>query len=568
MHRISFAAFAIAVFTMLSSASAQSLPAANPISAIIPDTNYSLTLERVIRIPDSGSGNTRFARIEQTSPVNDGSGRIFVADNRGDMYWFNPGDTNPTHFFDFTSIPNFKANTGTSGLRAFAFHPNAFTPGTPGYQKLYAAYSLEAANNQEDHRSVISEFTLGAGGVPIASSRRELFTQSQPLSGHNVGKINFNPNLSPTDSDYGNLYITFGDGGNHVAPAQPLLNQRAQDTSNFLGSVLRINPLQSGSSSYTIPTDNPFVGQSGFRPEIWAYGLRNPHHFGFDLGGNGDMFIADIGQSNIEEVNIGVAGANYGWSVREGTFDVTGKAAGNPISADVLPANHVNDPYTYPALQYDHDFENDGQDSIAIAGGYVYRGSLVPELQGKYLFGDFANNEEGPIFVVDVDELELRDDFTNLSSLDDGFLTPIQKLRLTDDNGQDVSFLDLVKVDNTASNLRRTDMRFGYDLDGEVYVTSKRDGWIRRFVSTLKPGDYNRDGVIDAADYTVWRDTRGQSADLRADGNGDSVIDNSDWIVWASNFGDANPTAFVPEPASTPLLWGLLMLWLAHRRAS
>jgi hypothetical protein len=351
------------------------------------------------------------------------------------------------------------------------------------------------------------------------------------------------------------MYISFGDGGNYRSPSDTTLSPNGQDTTNFLGSMLRIDPLQSETDPYTVPADNPFVGQAGILDEIWAYGLRNPHQFSWDRGGNGDMLIADIGQSNIEEVNLGVEGANYGWSLREGTFDMTGKAPDNPIAADVLPANHPSDPYTYPVAQYDHDADNTGQNNAAIAGGFVYRGTQVAELRGKYIFGNFGTfgnfgkpDDFQDIYVVDVDQLQLRDDFTDLASLSDGFLAPVQKLSLVDDSGDPIQLLDLVRQKSGNNGQNRTDMRFGIDAEGEIYVTSKKDGTIRRFVGTPLP-DYDFDGDIDGADFLDWQ---------RTDGSPDGLSD------WQNQYGSVSPGgldgAAVPEPNSVALLLAALAI--------
>ncbi|QDT68396.1 Quinoprotein glucose dehydrogenase B precursor [Planctomycetes bacterium MalM25] len=475
----------------LNPATAQTLPAANPISATIPGTSFNLKLEKVIQLPDSSTGNNRFARIEQISPAIDGSDRMVVADQRGRVYTFTPGDAAPTLFFDFGSnIPGFRNGNQQSGLRGFAFHPNAFAnPNAPGYRKMYTAHEIDP-NGAEDHLSVVSEWSLDAGGAVIPGSRRDVLSQSQPRGDHNIGKVGFNPNLSPGDADYGNLYVSFGDGGNYRTDrGDTTLNPNGQDTTNFLGSMLRINPLQNGGNAYSVPADNPFVGQGGFRPEIWAYGLRNPHQFSWDTGGDGQMLIADIGQSNIEEVNLGVAGANYGWSVREGTFDMTGKQPGNPIQADVLPANHTGDPYTYPVVQYDHDFDNAGQDNAAIAGGFVYRGSLVSELRGKYVFANFGSSTQfQDVYAVDVDALQQEDDFTGLDRASvEAFLAPIEIVGLLNDSDQPIQMLDLVRQESGNNGQNRVDMRFGIDQNGEVYISSKKTGSIWRFVGTPVP---------------------------------------------------------------------------------
>jgi glucose/arabinose dehydrogenase len=525
------------------------LPAANPISAVMPTTTFTVQLEEVVRLPNSGSGSNRYARIEQIAAAPNGSDTLYVADQRGRFYEYTPGGS-ALALFDFRSnIPDFKNGDGQSGLRGFAFHPDSLNPGADGFRKFYTAHEIET-NANESHLSVVSEWTLDASGIPMAGSRRDILTQSQPRGDHNIGKIGFNPNVTPLDADYGNLYISFGDGGNYRSPAiggsDLTLNPNGQDTSNFLGSILRINPLENDGNPYTVPADNPFVSSAGFEPEIWAYGLRNPHHFGWDRGGDGAMLIADIGQSNIEEVNLGIAGSNYGWSFREGTFDVTGKLPDNPISAAELPADHVNDPYTYPVAQYDHDFANTGQISAAIAGGYVYRGSQASELSGKYIFGNFGSDGEGQVYVVDVDQLQTRDDFTDWESMNDGFLAPVQQLQFVDANGQPTTLLELIQDASGNSTQSRTDMRFGIDNNGEVYISSKKDGWIRRFVGTPIAGcDFDRDGEcnqddVDALSAAIVAVKNGGLPELLFDINGDSLVDNTDLQQWLADAGVEN----------------------------
>ena len=470
-------------------AQATTLPAANPIPATIPETSFALTLEKVIELPDSSVSINRFARIEQISPDPRGGDEIYVSDQRGKVYTFTPGDASPDLFYDFgANHPDFR-DGNQSGLRGFAFHPNAYgSSSAPGYLKIYTAQDITFGGN---HFSSVSEWSLSSRGAVIPNSRRDILFQSQPRGDHNIGKVKFNPHAVPGDDDYGLLYISFGDGGNYrssdAGGSDTTLNPNGQNRNNFLGSILRINPVEDGDDPYTIPDTNPFPDTVGVRPEIWAYGLRNPHHFSWDRGGDHKMLIADIGQSNIEEINLGAIGRNYGWSIREGTFDMTDKAPDNPIAADTLPANHTTDPYTYPVAQYDHNFDNTGQVGAAIAGGYVYRGDRVPLLRGKYVFGNFGfTSDYQEIYVVDVDELEQRDDFTDLTSLNDGFIGPIQQLRLIDSNEQAVKLLDLVRDESGSGGQSRTDMRFGIDNHGEVYVSSKKSGTIWRFAATPK----------------------------------------------------------------------------------
>ena len=201
--------------------------------------------------------------------------------------------------------------------------------------------------------------------------------------------------------------------------------------------------------SYRVPEDNPFVGQAGVLPEIWAWGLRNPQRFSWDSGGSGRMFIVDIGQANVEEVNLGRAGANYGWSLREGRFVVVHQ---DEDQKRPLPADDAELGISYPVAQYGHE------DGFAIAGGFVYRGQEIPELKGKYVFGAIA---KGRLFYFDAEDLEPGDQVR------------IHEL-LISPGGRRQSLLEVLGDDY------RADLRFGMDGSGELYVLTKRDGAVRR----------------------------------------------------------------------------------------
>ena len=195
----------------------------------------------------------------------------------------------------------------------------------------------------------------------------------------------------------GFLYISLGDGGGaDDADGQPFIggdlvghgpDGNGQDRSNPLGSVLRIDPQGSNSANgnYGIPASNPFVGQPGVE-EMFAFGLRNPFRFAFDTL-NGDLWLADVGQNDIEEINIVSSGDNLGWPLKEGSFffDNNGTLDGFVTDVDPgVPAGLVD-----PVLEYDHD------EGIAIIGGFVYRGNAIPGLQGAYICGDYASPQTG-----------------------------------------------------------------------------------------------------------------------------------------------------------------------------
>jgi glucose/arabinose dehydrogenase len=205
----------------------------------------------------------------------------------------------------------------------------------------------------------VLEFAVTDTGVNPGSERQILFVD-QPFSNHNGGQLAFGPD--------GYLYIALGDGGSAGDP-----DDNAESLGTLLGKVLRIQPRGSGEGRYQIPPDNPFVGRANARPEIWAYGLRNPWRFSFDRE-SGDLWIGDVGQGTWEEVDVEPVGSgggvDYGWDRLEGTHPYEG----GPVD-DAVP----------PVYEYPHD-----GGVCAVTGGYVYRGEEIPALRGAYVFGDFC----------------------------------------------------------------------------------------------------------------------------------------------------------------------------------
>lgn len=224
---------------------------------------------------------------------------------------------------------------------------------------LFVSYT----DGTDDGASVIAAYAMD-GDVADARSRKEVLRQPQPFANHNGGDIAFGPD--------GYLYVGFGDGGSQGDP-----DDNGQDLGTLLAKMLRIDVSASiTDGGYTVPDDNPFVGQAGVRNEIWALGLRNPWRYSFDRA-NGDLWIADVGGSEWEEVDYLPAsggtgrGANFGWSLREGAHD-TDKTGDRSLAM------------AEPIFEYSHD------EGASITGGFVYRGTRVPALSGVYLFSDFA----------------------------------------------------------------------------------------------------------------------------------------------------------------------------------
>nr|WP_180218030.1 PQQ-dependent sugar dehydrogenase [Streptomyces albus] len=235
---------------------------------------------------------------------------------------------------------------GERGLLGLAFDPDR--------THLYLSFTdLRGASR-------LDEFAVVDGQVR-KGSRRTVLTQEQPFANHNGGAVAFGPD--------GMLYLALGDGGSANDP-----HDNGQNLDTLLGKILRIDPAKG--DPYAVPADNPFVGEPGVRPEIWAYGLRNPWRFSFDAA-RGDLLIGDVGQNRREEIDRAPAGSgggeNYGWSRMEGTLPVAGEE----------PADHVP-----PVFEYDRSSSR-----CSVTGGYVYRGKALPHLRGRYVFSDYCEGD-------------------------------------------------------------------------------------------------------------------------------------------------------------------------------
>ena len=311
------------------------------------------------------------------------------------------------------------------GLLGLAFHPGFAMAGSAGFGTLYTYHSelipagsapTYAAPNGavQNYKNVVAEWKvnpLDANQVD-PTSRREIISFGKNAGNHNGGTIAFGPDSY--------LYLGLGDGGNanDVGPSHIEPGGNAQNLSTPLGKMLRFDPLNpaltagsanpvSPNGQYRIPVDNPFqaVGQV---PETFAYGFRNPYRFSFDRG-SGDLIAADVGQGNIEEIDRVILGGNYGWAIKEGDFlfdratgDIGPRSPGSPAG--------LIDPIvgTLGTLEYDHG------DGISITGGFVYRGSAIDELFGKYVFGDLALENlpprvDGRLFYADLVTGEIKE---------------------------------------------------------------------------------------------------------------------------------------------------------------
>jgi glucose/arabinose dehydrogenase len=293
-----------------------------------------------------------FSQPVHVTHAGDGSGRIFVVEQAGRIRILDNGVVLPSPFLDISAK---LVCCGEQGLLSVAFPPGF---AAKGY--FYVNYT-----STPDGTTVIARYRVSAGDANMADPLDEevILTVPQPFANHNGGQLAFGPD--------GFLYIGMGDGG---SGGDPLNNGQSPGT--LLGKLLRID-VESGAVPYGIPPTNPFLGMVGYRPEIWALGLRNPWRFSFDPG-TGDFYVGDVGQGNFEEIDFQPAGdpggRNYGWNIMEG--DVC-----YPVGT--IGCNRTG--LALPVFVYDHAL------GCSVTGGHVYRGSAFPSLQGVYLFGDYCS---------------------------------------------------------------------------------------------------------------------------------------------------------------------------------
>jgi len=358
------------------------------------------------------------------------------------------------------------------GLLGLAFHPDYRSNGR------FYTYTSEPssgppsfpstlpAGTAPDHQNVISEWRAVMPGNPslgVQAGRRVLARIDWPQFNHNGGDLAFGPD--------GLLYVSTGEGGN--ADDQGIghgPNGNAQDLRVPLGKILRIdvNGTNSTNGQYGIPQSNPFVSsEAGALPEIFAFGFRNPFRMSFDTR-TGELFVGDVGQNDIEEVDRVVRGGNYGWRVKEGTlfFDPNGDADG---FATREPPGAVPRRLIDPIAQYDTHHEGH-----SVIGGFVYRGTLLPQLREKYVFGDFSVLFKFPSGPHDYGRL-----FHIRPGPRRGELSPISELQIAGGNAVSLAVLG-----------------FGQDADGEIYVMGNvsgvpfgTDGVVMRLAPHVRMGE-------------------------------------------------------------------------------
>ena len=440
-----------------------------------------LTLERLAAGLDRPSG---------IAYPKDGSRRIFILEQHAGRIRVMDLKTNTIAPTPFLQIGNL-ATGNEQGLLGMAFHPDYTSNG------LFYVNITVTGGSFGSGRTEIREYAVSSTdpNAADAASGRTILSYDQPYGNHNGGWIDFGPD--------GFLYIASGDGGSGNDPGN-----RAQTLDTLLGKILRIDVDASDAGLYGIPPDNPFVDVPGARPEIWVYGLRNPWRCGFDRG-TGDLYIGDVGQGQIEEVDYQAAespgGENYGWRVMEGTRCAdSSQTEGNPPCSDpsLVP----------PIYEYSHPT------GFAVVGGYVYRGQAIGGLQGTYFVADYQT-------------------------------TRIWSFRY---DGNDVSeFVDRTEELEPGSFDLKLISSFGEDEAGELYFLDMADGEVFRLVSDSPTfvGDFDHNCRVDFRDTLLLAEdwlsgecgSTNDCNDLDLDQSG--RVSGPDFATFAQNWLSDTPVA-------------------------
>jgi hypothetical protein len=453
--------------------------ATDPFPAPIPASDGVITVHYIefASVPDIAGEPARLMLL-----VNEpGTRRLFTNDMRGPLYSISYDGKAVGLYLDLNA-PAWTLNVNSSdferGVQSFAFHPQFNQRGTRGFGKFYTLTDTSQTTPPPDfvpgggsnsHDTILNEWTAKnpAAATYDGGPPRELMRFEQPFGNHNGGQLAFNPLATPRDADFGLLYIGSADGGSGGDPLE-----LGQNLNSAFGKLLRIDPLGSNSVNgrYGIPASNPFVndGDPKTLGEIYAVGLRNPQRFTWDPK-NGNLFVADIGQNTVEEIDLVTAGANLGWNDWEGSFafvNRVGVRLDNPRSDSRV---------TYPIVEYGQ-LDPLLQRSSAITIGSVYRGKAIAQLAGLLLFGD---NPSGEVFYINADKLPA------------GGQDAIRRVLFKDGGGGTAkTLLELIKEKNVKQGREpatRADLRFGTGPDDQIFVLNKRDGTIRLLVLDRSP---------------------------------------------------------------------------------
>ncbi len=413
-----------------------------------------IEMEEIIRIPQIPGSSPDLGIVTlRAHPSADGT--LIVSDQDGILYHIRRDEANI--FLDLRAeVPDFQSGPGiATGVASFDFHPDYLNNGllyilyAETYKGQIADYAISDSIKSEV-QWVLSEWKMDdIENLRFIGTHRQLLRLHAPTFGHGAQDLLFNQTLDKTHPDYGMLYFGYGDGGS----CNIGIPDFGHHLKSFLGTILRINPAGNNSRNkkYGIPGDNPFANKTDPETvkEIFAYGFRNPHRLTWDPTHENRLIATDIGEANIEEINIVEKGGDYGWPRREGNYGIITTKDLKTVYKVPGSDQHL---YRGPFAQYDHE------DGFAISGGFVSQGDLTL-LNNKYVFGDIVN---GKLFYTNID-LPLSD-------------SSIYELTIME-NGQETNLQEI-------SQTKRVHLRIGYDqFSRHLFVITKCDGSIRRITN-------------------------------------------------------------------------------------
>lgn len=545
-----------------------------------------------------------------------GRDRLFVNDLNGPLYILDKTSKSFTEYLNFNgrgSQPGlfnrlYRDAGYATGLVTFQFDPDyanngkfytihveqgnsgSQVPDNTNYPNLnvsnYGVTTSVDSPGAANYRNVLVEWTdTNTNNTTFEGTARELLRIDARDRIHPMGDIIFNPTAGPDDPDWRMMYVSIGDAGNGEQ-SDSAIRPTPQMLSAFGGKIIRIRPdnvdmntpgTLSPNGKYYIPSDNPFtdIANSAVRDEIYALGLRNPHRMSWDVDpenpASNHLIVNDIGLHTWEEVNIIHAGGNYGYSAREGNERLISNFETGPVpNPDLIPIYIGNTPTAnmvtplYPVAQYGHGLPGQGGPAgDSITSGFVYRGSNMPSLYGKYIFGDITT---GQLMWCDLDEMLAADDgnpatLATIHSLDvlwddpsspageqlytvlnagGAVLGPMHQIVEAGYEARGGTDPNLPGTAGVTGPYGRADIRIQVDDAGELFILSKSDGMIRYILEAFAEGDFNRDGAVDGRDFLAWQ---------RDPGIGDLA-------AWQANYGVSSlaHSMAVPEPTAGALI--------------
>jgi hypothetical protein len=478
---VSVAAGALVAALFTPTQAAQGNPpvaAGEPVSDPVPEdpvrSSLGLVLEEYHQFPKTEPHPAptdyrlmRHARINYIGDVPDGTRRQYVPDLNGQLYLLDRGRRHL--YLDVKArFPDFFSGRGMgSGFGFVTFHPEFedngkfYTVHTEQFGAVGSKPTTYPTQPKTFLHGVVTEWTAGNPDADTFSgTHREILRLGFATQIHGIQQIDFNPTAGKRDGDYGLLYVAVGDGGIGLTTDIP------QELDNPYGKILRIDPEGSNgpNGEYGVPASNPFVGDDGAVGEIYAIGMRDPHRFSWDSGGQHRLYLGHIGQHAVEAVYDVRAGDNLGWSEREGryVYDPTDECHLYPV-----PDNDEDLGYVYPVASFDHDpppgWPCQSDSGHGISGGFVYRGDL-PGLKGKYVFGDLV---DGRVFWTQAGQMRQERDRE----------ATVNEMQLWDTDGNRLRMTDFVGD-------ARIDLRFGTDGRQNLYLLAKGNGMVWKVVGT------------------------------------------------------------------------------------